>query len=685
MNYQDIHTNRLATESSPYLLMHAHNPVDWFPWGEEAFTKARTENKLLIVSIGYAACHWCHVMEHESFSDGEVAQIMNKHFVSIKVDREERPDIDGIYMNAVQIISGRGGWPLNAIISSDGKPVFAATYLPRENWKSLLIQIQQLHETSHEKLNQQALEITSRIQQLNSIYIDQSNQADLNKDTIHVPFLDLIKSIDFKNGGMGSAPKFPMPAVFGSLLHYFHLSKEIQALDGITLTLDKMAMGGLYDQIGGGFARYSTDNYWKVPHFEKMLYDNAQLVSLYSNTFKLTRHEPYAQVVKETLEFISREMTSAESGFYSAIDADSEGTEGSFYVWDYDAIKSILDEDEHFMLDYYSVKKGGNWEHGKNILFRTLADDDFILEKGLSPPNFKKRLIRVRKKLLNHRNNRVRPLTDTKIIASWNAQMINGLLDAYDALGRMHYLKMAIRNAQFILRKLIHGNSFFRNYKDGKSYTNAKLDDYANVIRAFISLYQNTFEERWLTHAIKLTEHTLHHFHDPQSGMFYYTSDLDEELIVRQFEIPDGVMPSSNSVMALNLFYLGFIYDNTDYMHLSEKMLSRVRSGIVESTAYFANWAKLQMFLVNTPIEVALVGKKCMEINRNLNKYYLPNTIITGSENKSNLPLLKHKLIENQTSIYICKDRVCSLPFTDLTEVLELIGYLPHSHITLAR
>jgi len=685
MNYQDIHTNRLATESSPYLLMHAHNPVDWFPWGEEAFTKARTENKLLIVSIGYAACHWCHVMEHESFSDGEVAQIMNKHFVSIKVDREERPDIDGIYMKAIQIISGRGGWPLNAIISSDGKPVFAATYLSRENWKSLLIQIQQLHETSREKLNQQALEITNRIQQLNSIYIDQLYQADLNKDAIHASFRNLIKSIDFKNGGMGSAPKFPMPVVFGSLLHYFHFSKEIKALEGVTLTLDKMAMGGLYDQIGGGFARYSTDNYWKVPHFEKMLYDNAQLVSLYSNAFKLTRHEPYAQVVKETLEFISREMTSAESGFYSAIDADSEGTEGSFYVWDYDAFKSILDEDEHFMLDYYSVKESGNWEHGKNILFRTLVDDAFILEKGFSHANFKKRLIKVRKNLLNHRNNRVRPLTDTKVIASWNALMINGFLDAYAALGRVHYLKMAIRNAQFILRKLMNLNSLFRNNKDGKCYTNAKLDDYANVIRAFISLYQSTFDERWLTHANKLTEHTLRHFHDPQSGMFYYTSDLDEALIVRQFEIPDEVIPSSNSVMAMNLFYLGSIYNNTDYSRLSEKMLSSVRSGIVESTAYFSNWAKLQMLLVNTPIEVALVGEKCMTFNRNLNKFYLPNTIITGSKNKSNLPLLQHKLIENQTSIYICKDRVCSLPFTDLTEVLGLIDYLPHSRITFTR
>ncbi len=673
MNSQDISTNRLATESSPYLLLHAHNPVDWFPWGEEAFIKARADNKLLIVSIGYAACHWCHVMEHESFSDWEVAQIMNKHFVSIKVDREERPDIDGIYMNAVQIISGRGGWPLNAIILPNGNPVFATTYLPRENWKSLLSQIQQLHETRNEELVQQAQEIASKIQQSNFHYINQPDQADSNNDTLHTPFRNLIKSIDSVNGGMNPAPKFPMPVVFEYLLHYFHYAKEKKALDAVTLTLDKMAMGGIYDQIGGGFARYSTDNYWKVPHFEKMLYDNAQLVSLYSNAFKLTHHERYAQVVKETLEFIGREMTSTQSGFYSAIDADSEGAEGMFYVWDYDEFKNTLDENEHFILDYYSVKKSGNWEHEQNILYRTHADDDFVLEKGLSHKSFKNSIIKIRKKLLSHRNKRIRPLTDTKVIASWNALMINGCLDAYAALGKIHYLKMATNNAHFIRQKLITDNSLFRNYKDGKRYTNAKLDDYANVIRAFISLYQSTFDERWLDHANNLMEHTLQHFHDAQSGMFFYTSDLDEALIIRQFEIPDQVIPSSNSVMALNLFNLGFISGNPDYTRLSEKMLYKVQSGILESTAYFANWARLQMLLANTPFEVALVGEKCMDLNRNLNKYFLPNTIITGSKHKSNLPLLRHKLIENQTSIYICKDKVCSLPFTDLTEAMDLL------------
>jgi len=674
MNNQGINTNRLVSENSPYLLMHAHNPVDWFPWGEEAFAKARAEHKLVIVSIGYAACHWCHVMEHESFSDGGVAQIMNKHFVSIKVDREERPDIDGIYMNAVQIISGKGGWPLNAIVLPNGKPVFAVTYLPRENWKRLLSQIQQLHETSHEELVQQAQEITDGIQQFNAYYVKQSNQSNSNRDAVHAVFRNLIGSIDFKNGGMNSAPKFPMPVVFEYLLHYFHFSKEIQALGAVTQTLDKMSMGGVYDQIGGGFARYSTDSNWKVPHFEKMLYDNAQLVSLYSNAYKLTKHQRYALVIQETLEFIDREMTSAESGFYSAIDADSEGAEGKFYVWHYDTFTSILDEDERFILDYYSIKKNGNWEHELNILFRTNTDDAFIIEKELSPESFKDSLVKIKGKLLDYRGLRARPLTDTKVVASWNALMIKGCLDAYAALGKVDYLEMAVKNARFILQHLITGSSLFRNYRDGKRYTSAKLDDYAQVISAFVSLYQTIFDEEWLDQANILTEHTLQHFHDAQTGLFFYTSDLDEALITRLFEIPDQVIPSSNSVMALNLYYLGFLYGRTDYTSLSEKMLSNVQDNIIESTASFANWGKLQILFVNAPYEVALVGKKCRELSNSLNRYFLPHTVIAGSEHESNLPLLQHKLIENQTSIYICKDKVCSLPMTDLDEAIAIIN-----------
>lgn len=666
-------SNRLTDESSPYLLMHAHNPVDWYPWGEEAFKKARAENKLIIVSIGYAACHWCHVMEHESFSDEEVALTMNQHFVSIKVDREERPDIDSIYMNAVQIISGQGGWPLNAIILPDGKPVYATTYLPKENWIYLLNQLQQLYAASSDKLVDQAKEITDRIQQYNTYFVNPSISSINQEDTIYQTFRNLLKSLDFKNGGLNSASKFPMPSVFEYLLNYFHFSKEIKALEAATLTLDKMAMGGIYDQIGGGFARYSTDSYWKIPHFEKMLYDNSQLICLYANAFRITRNESYAQIIRETMEFISREMTSDESGFYSAIDADSDGIEGKFYVWGYDEFKTCLSEEEYYLLDYFSLKPNGNWEQQKNILFRLQVDSIFLSEKGISSENFKSILSNIKIKLLQHRNNRIKPLTDTKIITSWNAIMIKACLDAYKTLGDENYLKLAIANANFIHQKLSSGNLLFRNYKDGKRYTNAKLDDYANVISAFIALYQTGFEEQWLKLANNLTEHTIQHFYDQKSGMFYYTSDLDEKLITRQFEIPDQVMPSSNSVMALNLYYLGFIYGREEFISLSEKMLSNVQVNILESPAYFGNWAKLQMLFASKPIEVAIVGKNSVEINKELNQHFFPDIIVSGSTNASDLPLLQHKYIENKTSIYICRNKVCGLPINNLSEALEVI------------
>ena len=674
MNITSSKANRLANEQSPYLLMHAYNPVDWYPWCEEAFAKAETEKKLVIVSIGYAACHWCHVMEHESFSDQEVAQIMNEHFVSIKVDREERPDIDSIYMDAVQIISGQGGWPLNAIILPNGKPIFAATYFPRNNWIDLLNQIQHLYKTNNENLVEQAQEITNRIQHFNTHYINQANQIKLTNDAVYNSFQNLIKSVDFRNGGLNSAPKFPMPVVFEYLLHYFHFTADEKALNAITITLDKMAMGGIYDQIGGGFARYSTDNYWKVPHFEKMLYDNAQLVSLYSKAYKHTKNEHYANVVAETLAFIGLEMTSDEYGFYSAIDADSDGDEGKFYVWNYDELKSILDVNEMVILDYFSIKEQGNWEHQVNILFKTMTDGAFIVEKGLFKADFNSTLTKVKKKLLDLRNTRIKPLTDTKIITAWNALMIIGYLDAYNALGNRVYLTIAIRNAKFIIEKLKVESKLYRNYKDGKQYNNAKLDDYTNVIRAFISLYQNTFDEYWLNHANNLMEFTIQHFYDAQTGMFFYTSDQDEVLIARQFEIPDQVIPSSNSVMALNLYYMGFIYDNDSYMNLSEKMLYNVQTNILESTAYFANWAKLQILFMNPPFEVSIVGEKSLEFNETLNKYFLPNSIIIGSVSESKLPLLQHKFIENKTCIYICKDKVCQLPICDLNEAIIILN-----------
>jgi uncharacterized protein len=675
MNTTTTKTNHLANENSPYLLMHAHNPVEWYPWGEEAFKIAKTKKKLLIISIGYSACHWCHVMEKESFSDDNVAQIMNKYFISIKVDREERPDIDKIYMDAAQLISGRGGWPLNAIALPDGKPVYAATYFPKKQWIEVLSRIQRLFETNTDKLVQQTDEITEGILLSNSKFVNISDNSVFETGTIHGLFRNMITSIDFENGGLNTAPKFPMPVVFEYLLHYFHLTNEKKALDAVTCTLDKIAAGGIYDQIGGGFARYSTDEYWRIPHFEKMLYDNAQLISLYSDAFKITKNELYARVIEESLEFIKREMTSPEAGFYSAIDADSEGEEGKFYVWGYNEFRGILQEDEIFMLDYYSLKKRGNWEYDKNILYRTMQDDAFILEKKLSKDKIKKSIKRVKEKLLNYRiTRRVKPLIDTKIIASWNALMIKGYVDAFTATGNEDYLKTAIKNGRFIIRKLLNNEgNLYRNYKDGKSYTNAMLDDYANVIFAFIFLYQSTFDEDWLDHTNTLLEYTLKHFYNTKSGMFYFTSDVDKELITRQYEIPDQAIPSSNSVMALNLYFLGTIFDNPDYIKMAEKMLSIVYTNLTNSSVHFANWAKLHIFIVSTPFEVAILGEKCMEYNKKLHEQFFPDVILTGGKEEGKLALLQHKLIKDQTNIYICKDKTCRLPMNEVDEALKIL------------
>jgi uncharacterized protein YyaL (SSP411 family) len=671
-------TNHLANESSPYLLMHATNPVNWYPWSDKTLEIAKAENKLMIISIGYAACHWCHVMEQESFSDTEVADVMNKSFISIKVDREERPDIDKIYMDAAQLISGRGGWPLNAIALPDGRPVYAATYFPKQQWLEVLGKIQWYFENEQDMLIRQAEELTKGIVQNNSFFIHPQSDQSFKTIELHEVYKNIIENIDFKFGGLNTSPKFPMPAVFEFLLHYYHETREKKALDAVTITLDKMASGGIYDHIGGGFARYSTDKYWRVPHFEKMLYDNAQLVSLYSNAYKITKNEVYKQVVEETLEFVHREMTSSQTGFYSAIDADSEHEEGKFYVWNYDEVDNILSDDEKFVIDYFSVEKNGNWEHGKNILIKSGKDELFAHAIKLTENDFKYKLSKIKARFLQQRNaTRIRPMTDTKIIVSWNALMIRGYLDAFTALGNKQYLNAAIKNASFIRENLItNEGQLNRNFKDGRIYANAMLDDYAFLIEAFTSLYQVTFDESWLDWAKKMLEYTINHFFDTNTGMFFYTSDIDLGLITRQFEITDQVIPSSNSVMALNLFYIGTYFSNSKYLEMSSKMLLNVQESISKSTAYFANWAKLNLLLIKQPFEIALLGQQCFELNLKLQQHFLPNVIVSGSSSESNLPLLKNKWIKDQTNIYVCKDKICNSPTTELEEVLKELSVI---------
>lgn len=671
------YTNRLINESSPYLLMHAHNPVNWYPWGEEALEKARKENKLLIISIGYAACHWCHVMEEESFEDPGAAKLMNDHFVSIKVDREERPDIDQIYMNAAQLITGGGGWPLNAIALPDGRPFYAGTYFPKESWISILTQINRVYKESPEKIEAQAASLTNGIKTSEIIRLN-TQEPDFQRADLDRAFVLWKDDMDFEWGGQKKAPKFPMPIGFQFLLRYRQMTGNEKALEAVKITLDRMAMGGIYDQVGGGFARYSTDSYWKVPHFEKMLYDNAQLVSLYSSAYQLTGDGLYKRVVYETLEFIERELTSpvlpgGGFGFYSSLDADSEGVEGKFYTWTKEEIKTILGGDAGLAIDYYNVTNGGNWEH-TNILFRTKTDEEFAKEKGLSVDDLLTRISAADKKLLEARSVRVRPPLDDKILTSWNGLMVMGYVDAYRVFGEDRFLQRALGNAEFIVKRMMSGDGRLdRVFKEGKgkSSINGFLDDYAFTISAFISLYQATFDEVWLVRAEKLLKYVLAHFYDGGSGMFYYTSDIDPGLIARKMETTDNVIPGSNSVMAVNLYVLGEYFYNEEYVKKSRQMLNNVKSNVLRHGVYFANWGILMGYFVDRPYEVAIVGDGSIGIRKEMDKRYLPNVIFMGGKVEGKLPLLKGKLVKGQTTIYVCKDKACRLPVTDTESALK--------------
>lgn len=669
-------TNELIHEGSPYLLEHAHNPVNWYPWGEKALAKAKKENKPLIISIGYAACHWCHVMEHESYSDTSVANFMNKYFVAIKVDREERPDIDQIYMNAATLISGSGGWPLNAFALPDGRPFYAATYFPKNQWLELLEQVEKTYRSENDKLVKQAENLTQGINRQETLYVS-ANPS----DSFHIKtYIDIFNNwqhlIDYDFGGFSGAPKFPLPVGWEFLLQYYYITKDEKALKAVTGTLDRMAMGGIYDQLGGGFARYATDKYWKVPHFEKMLYDNGQLVSLYSHAFQLTKNSIYAEIIDETLDFIKREMTNPDGGFYSSLNADSEGEEGKFYVWEEKEFEAILGaEIGKTISSYYQVAKSGNWENGNNILYIKEPKEKFANKNGISSEIFRKTLHESKQKLLKARNQRIRPTTDDKILTSWNALMLKGYIDAYRALGSREYLNAALKNAMFIEQNMYRkDSSLWRNYKNGKANIPAFLDDYALLSEAFIELYQVTFNVHWLMLAKSLTDYSINHFYDQNSRMFYFTSDQSENLIARKMEIPDNVIPSSNSVMAKNLFILGKYFDAPKYTQMSKAMLERLANEISNGGPYYANWACLLGLYTTVPFEIAIMGDAALQKNIEIQQNYLPTSIFMGG-NEENLPLLEMKKVEGTTKIYICRNKICQLPVDDVQKALMAIKH----------
>lgn len=670
---QPQYTNALIHETSPYLLQHAHNPVNWQPWGEAALNDAKSKNKLLLISIGYSACHWCHVMEHESFEDPEVARIMNDHFVCIKVDREERPDVDQIYMTAVQLVTGRGGWPLNCIALPDGRPIWGGTYFPTSGWIEALTAVATFYTENPDKTLEYAVRLQQGIEQNSLIPI--SNQPSKLDQSIIPEILESWKQrFDLKNGGTLGAPKFMLPNNVQFLLQAGMLLQDKSVLDHVKLTLQKMAFGGIYDQAGGGFARYSTDETWKVPHFEKMLYDNAQLLKLYSEAYKTDPNPLYKQVVAETVSFLKRELLSPENGFYSALDADSDGEEGKFYVWQKPELQALLKDDFELFCDYYNVSSLGYWEDNQYILIRTEDDPAFAGKHQISVDELEMKVESWKSLLLEERSKRVRPGLDDKILSSWNAMMITGLLHAFTAFGNPDYLDMARTNADFLSQKLLNKNGhLFHSYKNKQAKIPGFLDDYAFVIEAFTAFFEVTAEKEWLDRAARLTEIVFREFFDPEKTMFYFSDSAQNDLITRTIEIHDNVIPASNSVMAKDLFRLSYLLDKPEYLETAQKMLEIISGNIGEYPSGYSNWCQLLLKLTGPHFEIAIVGPEAAKRLQELQKYQLPQVVFCAGTVENNLPLLQNRFVPGKTLIYICQNNSCMLPVETVEEAVKLL------------
>ena len=650
--------NRLQKETSPYLLQHAQNPVDWFAWGEEALQKAKAENKPILVSIGYSACHWCHVMEHECFEKDEVAEVMNSYFVNIKIDREERPDIDAIYMDAVQAMGVQGGWPLNVFLMPDGKPFYGGTYFPKENWIQLLQSVNNGFVNHRDELQKSAEGFTENMlfKESEKYGLSFENQV-FTKDDLDKMYQKLANTFDEDWGGFQRSPKFPMPSVWQFLMRYAFQSKDAVAQNHLKLTLNKMAIGGIYDQLGGGFARYSVDGEWFCPHFEKMLYDNGQLVSLFSQAYTYTDEQLYKETVYETIGWLKREMTDPEGGFYSALDADSEGVEGKFYVWTKSEIDAVLGEASEEFCKTYQVTEQGNWEHGVSILWKNGVILNSIQQQNIL-------------KLLNKRAERTRPGLDDKILCSWNGLMLNGLVDAYRAFGETDFLDLALRSANFIKNNFLKDNVLSHSYKNGETKIQGFLEDYATVIEAYLNLYQATFEESWLHLAEKLALYVYQNFWDEDDQLFFFTDKNAESLIVRKKEIFDNVIPSSNSIMARNYYTLGLILDREDFKDLSKLMLAKMKDLLLKNVDYLTNWACLATQMISPTAEIALVGNDFLQIRKEIDSRYYPNKVLCGTCLESQLPLLENRSSNpDETLIFVCYNKTCQLPVKTVKDV----------------
>ncbi len=678
-------TNRLAKENSPYLLQHAHNPVDWYPWGTEALQKAKAENKVILVSIGYAACHWCHVMEKESFENESIAAQMNEGFVNIKIDREERPDLDHVYMDAVQAMTGSGGWPLNVFLTPDAKPFYGGTYFPpvkafnRSSWPEILTAVSKAWDEKNHEITSQAENLLAHLQQANSFGQAKSgsNEAVFTAEQCASMCQNILRQADTEWGGFGKAPKFPQTFTIQYLLQHYYYTRNKEALQQALLSVNKMLDGGIYDHAGGGLCRYSTDNEWLAPHFEKMLYDNALLINTLCDAFKITKQKKYATAIRQTIDFVVRELGHKDGGFYAALDADSEGEEGKFYVWDMATVNSLLGADSDLFCKFYDITEKGNWE-GKNILRRLSNPAVFAAENQVAEAALEKVLQNGLEQLLSERNKRIRPITDDKILLGWNALMVTALCKAAAALNEDSYRQLAVSNMDFIIQKFKKDNAGFEcwhTYKNGTAKYPAFLDDYAYLVQACIQLQEITSDAGYLHLAKGITEFVLENFTDTSTGYFFFTHQNQQDIILRKKEVYDGAVPSGNSVMAQNMACLAVLFDNRSWQAAAEKMLLSLAPGIIQHPTSFGIWASLLQEYTFGRNELVICGPEYITKRNVLLQEYLPGIILqTGSEEDSTFPMLSGKNPGKETLIYLCRQYSCQTPVNSIEELLLMVG-----------
>lgn len=680
------HTNRLINESSPYLLQHAHNPVDWYPWSDAAFKAAEFQDKPVFLSIGYSTCHWCHVMERESFTDEETAAILNEHFIPVKVDREERPDVDAVYMQAIQALTGAGGWPLSIFLTPDGKPFYGGTYFPphniygRPSFKTVLLTVADAWRNNHTEL----LESSDKIDQVLRSLNVQTGRSSLSEKMLHNAKLHLENMFDTVNGGFGDAPKFPQPANLSFLLRHWYRTSDKKTLEMVLKTLDKMSEGGIYDHLGGGFHRYSTDSKWLVPHFEKMLYDQAQIVKVYLEAYQVTKDKKYAKTATEIFDYVLRDMTDQKGGFYSAEDADSEGAEGAYYVWEHEEIKRLLSKNAKIFNEYYGITENGNFEHGKNILNIITSIEELSNKHDIGINELEEILSRGLETLFTYRQKRIRPNQDDKIITGWNGLMISSLAFGGIVLGEPKYIHAAEKAAEFVLSTLQVNGRLGRYYRNGKVTGSGVLNDYAFLIAGLIDLYEADSDIKWLYEAKILAQKMIELFGDENKGGFYLTADDSKDFITRTKPAYDSAIPGGNSMAALCLLKLGCLTMNHEFTEQAHKILDAYSGQFENYPVSLCVMLSALDFLIGPTQEIVIAGDSDKEQTRRMtnmiHSIYLPNSIILYNGNDDDrriddiVPFIKNKIaIDGQPTVYVCRDYVCNKPVNDKSDLEKLL------------